>query len=86
MSICKAVTPSVVPATLKSMSPKWSSSPKMSVNTANLLSSKIKPIATPATCAFNGTPADNKLKQPPQTDAMEDEPLDSVISETTRMV
>ncbi len=28
MSICRAVTPSAVPATLKSMSPKWSSSPK----------------------------------------------------------
>ena len=86
MSICSAVTPSVVPATLKSMSPKWSSSPKISVNTANLLSSKIKPMAMPATCAFKGTPADSKLKQPPHTDAMEDEPLDSVISETTRMV
>ena len=33
-----------------------------------------------------GTPASIKDKQPPQTDAMEEEPLDSVISDTTRMV
>ena len=31
MSICRAVTPSRVPATLKSMSPRWSSTPWMSV-------------------------------------------------------
>ena len=85
MSICSAVMPAAVPATLKSMSPKWSSSPKMSVNTANLLPSLIKPIATPATWALMGTPASISAKQPPQTDAMLDEPLDSVISDTTRM-
>ena len=31
MSICSAVIPSLVPATLKSMSPRWSSAPWMSV-------------------------------------------------------
>ena len=31
MSICRAVIPSLVPATLKSMSPRWSSTPAMSV-------------------------------------------------------
>ena len=31
MSICRAVIPSCVPATLKSMSPRWSSAPWMSV-------------------------------------------------------
>jgi len=41
-------------------------------------------IATPATCAFNGTPASIIARQPPQTEAIDDEPLDSVISETTR--
>ena len=86
MSICKAVIPLVVPATLKSISPKWSSSPKISVNTAKRLPSLIKPIAIPATCAFKGTPASINDKQPPQTDAMDEEPLDSVISDTTRMV
>ena len=34
MSICSAVTPSAVPATLKSMSPYASSLPVMSVRTA----------------------------------------------------
>ena len=33
MSICRAVMPSAVPATLKSMSPRWSSTPAMSVST-----------------------------------------------------
>ena len=37
MSICSAVTPSAVPATLKSMSPRWSSSPRMSVSTCELV-------------------------------------------------
>ena len=34
MSICSEVIPSAVPATLKSMSPRWSSSPRMSDSTA----------------------------------------------------
>ena len=33
MSICSAVIPRSVPATLKSMSPRWSSTPAMSVST-----------------------------------------------------
>ena len=37
MSIWTAVTPSAVPATLKSMSPRWSSSPRMSVEDADLV-------------------------------------------------
>ena len=39
-----------------------------------------------ATCAFMGTPASIIARQPPQTEAMDEEPLDSVISDTTRMV
>ncbi len=39
----------------------------------------------PATCAFIGTPASISARQPAQTEAIELEPLDSVISETTRM-
>ena len=39
----------------------------------------------PATCAFSGTPASIRLRQPPQTEAIDDEPFDSVISETTRI-
>ena len=86
ISICKAVMPSSVPATLKSISPKWSSSPRMSVRTANLSPSFTKPIAIPATGALIGTPASINAKEAPQTEAIEDEPLDSVISDTTRMV
>ena len=49
MSICSAVMPSGVPATLKSMSPRASSIPWMSVRTANLSPSFTRPMAMPAT-------------------------------------
>ena len=39
----------------------------------------------PATCRSTGTPASISARQPPQTEAIDDEPLDSVISETRRM-
>jgi hypothetical protein len=35
---------------------------------------------------FSGTPASIRASEVPQTVAIEDEPFDSVISETTRMV
>ena len=40
----------------------------------------------PATWAFIGTPASISARQPPHTEAIDDEPLDSVISDTTRIV
>jgi hypothetical protein len=40
-------------------------------------------MATPATGAFSGTPASIIDSDPPQTEAIEDEPFDSVISETS---
>ena len=40
----------------------------------------------PATGRFSGTPASISASEVPQTVAIEDEPLDSVISETTRIV
>src|SRR6266403_1052727 len=49
--------PSRVPATLKSMSPRLSSTPWMSVSTADLPSRMTRPIAMPATGALIGTPA-----------------------------
>eukprot|EP01139_Manchomonas_bermudensis_P010704 Amastigsp_a340954_31.p3 type:complete len:102 gc:universal Amastigsp_a340954_31:508-203(-) len=58
----------------------------MSVSTAKRLSSLIRPMAMPATWAFIGTPASISDRQPPQTEAIDEEPLDSVISDTTRMV
>ena len=39
----------------------------------------------PATGAFSGTPASISARLVPQTDAIELEPFDSRISETTRM-
>ena len=51
----------------------------MSVRTAYLpVSSFItRPIATPATGALSGTPASIIASEPPQTDAIDEEPLDS---------
>ena len=86
MSICRLVTPCSVPATLKSMSPRWSSSPRMSDSTAKPRSSLIRPMAMPATGRFSGTPASISASDAPHTVAIEDEPLLSVISETTRSV
>ncbi len=40
----------------------------------------------PDTGFFSGTPASMRASEEPQTEAMEDEPLDSVISETRRRV
>ena len=40
----------------------------------------------PDTGRFNGTPASIIAKEQPQTVAMEEEPLDSIISETKRIV
>jgi hypothetical protein len=45
----------------------------------------MRPIATPATGALIGTPASISDKLVPQTLAIELEPFDSVISDTTRM-
>ena len=60
----------------------------MSVRTANLPvpSSRIRPIATPATGARRGTPASIIAIAPPQTLAIDEEPLLSRMSETTRTV
>ena len=86
MSICSEVMPSSVPATLKSMSPRWSSSPRMSESTANFSPSRMRPIAMPAVGRFSGTPASISASEEPHTVAIEDEPFDSVISETRRIV
>ena len=58
----------------------------MSLSIAYRSSSLIRPIAIPATCPFDGAPAFINAKDPPQTDAIDDEPLDSVISETILIV
>lgn len=43
-------------------------------------------MAIPATGALTGTPASISASEEPHTEAIDEEPLDSVISETTRMV
>ena len=88
ISICVAVKPSFVPVVLKSISPKWSSSPRMSDNTAYLSSPGflINPMAIPDTGFFMGTPASINANVPAHTVAIEEEPLDSKICETKRTV
>ncbi len=44
------------------------------------------PMAIPATGALIGTPASINCRVPPQTDAIELEPLLSVMSDTMRIV
>jgi len=86
MSICSAVIPFSVPATLKSMSPRWSSTPAMSVSTTYSSPSLIRPMAIPATGCLIGTPASISESEEPHTEAIDEEPLDSKMSDTTRIV
>ncbi len=77
---------SVVPATLKSMSPKASSAPRMSVSVTQAPSECTRPIATPATGALMGTPASISDSDDPHTDAIELEPFEASTSDTARIV
>ena len=58
----------------------------MSVITAKPSSSFTSPIAIPATAALSGMPASINARLDPQTLAIELEPFDSVISDTTLIV
>jgi hypothetical protein len=51
-----------------------------------LFSSMMSPIAMPATGLASGTPASIIAIEPPHTDAIDDEPFDSRMSDTMRMV
>ncbi len=81
-----AVTNSLVPATLKSMSPKASSAPRMSVSAAYCVSpstvSDTRPIAMPATGARSGTPALSSERVEAQTEPIDVEPLELSASDT----
>src|ERR1019366_1151233 len=57
----------------------------MSVRMAYCSPSFTNPMATPATGAFNGTPASISESEAPQIVAIDDDPFDSRMSETTRM-
>ena len=83
ISICNAVIPFSVPATLKSISPRKSSIPWMSVRILISLPSFIKPIAVPLTGALRGTPASSKERVLPQTEPIEVDPLELKTSLTT---
>ena len=84
MSSWIAVTNSLVPATLKSMSPSASSAPRMSVRVTNVPPSAIMPIAIPATWALIGTPASISDSVEAQTLAIDVEPLELRMSDTSR--
>ena len=58
----------------------------MSLRIAYLSPSLTRPMATPATGLFMGTPASRRASVPPQMEAIEDDPLDSRMSETMRTV
>jgi hypothetical protein len=83
MSSWIAVTNSLVPATLKSMSPSASSAPRMSVRVTNVPLSAIMPIAIPATGALIGTPASMSESVEAQTLAIDVEPLEPRMSDTS---
>ena len=58
----------------------------MSESTALRLPSVIRPIAMPATGAWIWMPASISASAPPQTEAIDELPFDSRISDTTRIV
>ena len=58
----------------------------MSVRMPTLSPSFTSPMAMPATGALSGTPASMSAMEAPQTVAMDEEPLDSRMSDTTRIV
>ena len=58
----------------------------MSERRTYFLSSFITPNATPATAFFRGIPASKQESDAPHTLAIEEEPLDSSISDTNLMV
>jgi hypothetical protein len=86
MSIWTAVMPSTVPATLKSISPSASSRPWMSERTEYAPSLRMSPIAMPPTCFLSGTPASISESVLAHTEPIDDEPLLSNVSETSRSV
>ena len=87
MSSWMAVMPSAVPATLKSMSPKWSSMPWMSVRVTKLpLSSVISPTEIPATGFLRGTPASIRARVVAHVLAIDVLPFELRHSATTRIV
>ena len=80
--------PLCVPVTLKSISPKKSSRPWISVSTRK--SSSVSPVTSPheipATIALIGTPAAISDIHDAHVEAIDVEPFDSNVSDTARIV
>ena len=85
VSSCSAVTTCSVPATLKSMSPKASSAPRMSVSVTYWPPSWIRPMAIPETMSLSGTPASSSDMVEAQTEPMDVDPLELIASDTCRI-
>src|SRR6202158_5617182 len=58
----------------------------MSVRTVCLLPDVTRPMAMPAIISLIGTPASMSERVDPQVEAIDDDPFDSSVSLTTRMV
>ena len=87
MSICSAVTPALGAGDLEvHVAEMVLVAEDVGEHGEAVLSSLIRPIAMPATGRASGTPASISDSEAPQTEAIDDEPFDSVISETTRIV
>ncbi len=78
--------PFLVPPTLKSISPKKSSSPWISTMVIQRSPSVMRPQEMPATGSLIGTPASISARVEPQIEPCEVEPLEESTSETRRMV
>ena len=89
MSTCIAVIPSFVPPTLKSISPKKSSSPCISVSiiySSGFSFDVTKPVEIPATGFLIGTPASINASVLPHILACDVEPFEDNTSDTTLIV
>ena len=85
MSTWMAVMPFLVPPTLKSMSPKKSSTPWMSTMVIQRSPSVTRPQEMPATGSLMGTPASISARVEAQMEPWEVEPLEESTSLTKRM-
>ena len=88
MSIWMAVMPRAVPQTLKSMSPRWSSSPRMSLRMAMRVSSpsRDEPHRDAGDRRLDRHARVHERERAAADRAIDDEPFDSSVSETTRIV
>ena len=86
MSICSAVTPFEDAGDLEVHVAEVVLVAEDVGSTTKRSPSFTRPIAMPATGALTGTPASISASEEPQTEAIDEEPFDSVISDTTRMV